>query len=1044
MRWKIIFILGLALLSSFVLAVDVSNFNNADVMIAAHAPDNDTSLVLYMPFERNYIDESPEQKNNGTVYGNTILNISGAIGQSAQFDGNDDYLTVTSNADISFGARNKTVSAWVKPVSLPSSGGEMMIFYKGDPGVSGDYVLSLYNNAGTQSVIGGNVIVPYTTSTTEWTHLVASFNSTHAFVYANGQQIGSGAFTSVANNNALGIGARHTAANDFYGKIDEARIYNRTLTATEIFTHYALGRNNHTVTAEGYAPSVSLNSSDSVGLSFDVAWYKNGTLNRSTGNVNDNSLNAWLPLDNDVKDYKGSNDGTAFGNAHLNRTYSIMGGGSYDFDGTGDYINLSRNTELDSMIDGNHTISMWVKSSSTTSPMRIWGMADAGTGTHAVLFNYPSTGYLKYYEGSGVDAEALTSATSNINNGKWRFVVFRIGGTNQSIFVDGVYDTSRTKVAGTSSDNNFGIGWDGVTNSQMFNGQIDEVKIYNRSLTATEIKIMYDAALWAGLTVPRAATSNNENWTIQITPVNSSAIGTSFNDSICIGSCVSEASAPTVSNTWASPANDGNRTRFNITFDWGECTGGTAPYSYHFLLGTTNPPTTEVYYGNWTNWTTEFTSEDTYFYQQYCNDSGGFYSGNSTTRNLTVDWSSPTDTILYEPSAKSGKANEYLNVTLEDNTELYAYNITIYNRSNMQQIYSVQNVTLTGTKVNITFNWSQSGWNIGTNITWHLNYSDKSTAIAIADYPTTTTSDKFVFDTGNDEVSIQIENMPAITTKLTTEKLVDRKTFSFYDKTLPSRYNFSILVTSKEEVRYTPDFEPYHLIYGTGIGKGWVSLKNKDKGAIYTDGGKTKTGYRVWVYTNDLNFQSIGGLNFGSDSGEYTYDTRLNGHCTQFLNIDSYTGTTINYNLTVECFNPNTAQFDGVTVDVDDDFNTSTSTFAIPAASKVSASFYNVSQRGTSDGGLITLSGASITGDIVETTNPIKYYVPIDPPYAFTKDGVVDCGTSAVNTNIIIPYPLTFIGNGQFPINALLSVTGFEIGNGCITVISNTGRMVIG
>ena len=901
-----------------------------------------------------------------------------------------------------------------------------------------------------------------------------------------------------------------------------------------------------------------------------IKWYKDDSLFALTGDTGDTSVVAWWPLDNNIDDYDSTHDGTLIGDPTADHSSYKIGGGSYNFDGN-DAIRITDNADFN-YGSGDFTLEAWINPSTTgTTGSIICQWENNGGSDKSWCMQKSSTNHIQMYGSSSGGTNFINYAgTATLSTNKWYHVVISRSGANCTTFVNGNFDGSDTSASGTLSDStvdpHIGAMWQEGEGSLtgIFNGRIDNVRIYKgKALSHNEVLERYRAGR-ANFTDSKFImlpeyVSDGENWTCEITPVDATSTGTAKNSTTLI---IDNAptTAPTVSNSWTSPANDGNRTNINITFDWGECTGGTAPYSYHFLLSQSNPPTTEKYYGNWTNWTSDFSVEGVYYYQQYCNDSGDSFSINSTIRNLTVDWSSPTNAINYSPSTYTKLSTEWLNATLYDNIELNVYNITIYNTSNMEQLDSVQGY-VSGTLDFITYNWSHAGINDGTNITWHLNYSDKNTALAIDDFDTALNAKeaKFTFDFRDNNVEIYLENNKLLVDSITmgTTKIKDRKTFTFRKGTLAKRYNFSVIIKA-DNVRYTPEYRKDHLVFGDGLGAGWVSLKNNDKGAIYVDGGKVKGGRRIWVYTNDLNFESIGGLNFGSDSGNYVYDgnapvsnsialsstnfcdwnltntvtpaftvnvtdvsgiievrisnatesftemvsgtctyssgdlytctldstdalynktgfvvyvtandtcgnyndvgnismtldvctecgtgTSGEGYCVQFLQVDSYTGLTINYNLTVECNNPTGTEMSNVVIDPDDDFNTSTATITVPATGSASASFYNVSQRGTSDGGIITLDGASITGDITQATNPIKYFVPIDPPYAFTKDGVVDCGTSAVNTNINIPYPLTFIGSGIFPINAILEVTGFRIGGSCVTAISEQGRMVI-
>jgi hypothetical protein len=62
------------------------------------------------------------------------------------------------------------------------------------------------------------------------------------------------------------------------------------------------------------------------------------------------------------------------------------------------------------------------------------------------------------------------------------------------LFVDGVQEGSGTNNESVDTGGGLFIGKHGTINESYFAGLIDEVEIYNRALTADEVKARYDAA----------------------------------------------------------------------------------------------------------------------------------------------------------------------------------------------------------------------------------------------------------------------------------------------------------------------------------------------------------------------------------------------------------------------------------------------------------------------------------------------------------------------------------------------------------------------
>ncbi len=179
--------------------------------------------------------------NDGTLINNPTW-LPGKIGNALTFNGTNQYATVPD--DISLDITSAiTLAAWVKPGKT----GTQNILKKvtGTTTPSG-YELSL-SSAGKVFVrFNGNVnyrvdsTVNYPADGTTWTHIAATFDGSTIRVYINGSMNNSTTpsttFTIGANTTNLGVGAEpaSTPINYFLGLIDDARIYNRALSDSEI------------------------------------------------------------------------------------------------------------------------------------------------------------------------------------------------------------------------------------------------------------------------------------------------------------------------------------------------------------------------------------------------------------------------------------------------------------------------------------------------------------------------------------------------------------------------------------------------------------------------------------------------------------------------------------------------------------------------------------------------------------------------------------------------------------------------------------------
>ena len=181
------------------------------------------------------------QNNHGTITNMDKTQVTpGKVGQALRFDGSDDYIQV-SDSGLPIGDSPRSIIAWIKTQSC--IGLDHIVHYgSGNAGNSWGIVLSgcklqahewyVYQNLGT---------VPLN----QWTQVAIVLGvggvKTH---YINGVSVGT--TTYVPNTVASGImriGSRISTPVEFFdGSIDEVRLYNRALSATEVMSLYTMGR----------------------------------------------------------------------------------------------------------------------------------------------------------------------------------------------------------------------------------------------------------------------------------------------------------------------------------------------------------------------------------------------------------------------------------------------------------------------------------------------------------------------------------------------------------------------------------------------------------------------------------------------------------------------------------------------------------------------------------------------------------------------------------------------------------------------------------
>jgi hypothetical protein len=172
-------------------------------------------------------------------------------------------------------------------------------------------------------------------------------------------------------------------------------------------------------------------------------------------------------------------------------TWSPSGkvGGCLAFNGSNSYVRISRT------ISNDFTLSFWVKTTQTGSGSQWYqgrGLVDAESPGTANDFGTALCGS-KFAFGTGNPDTTILSATS-INDGAWHHCVATRESASGTIkaYIDGVLETNGaagTQALTTPAYIRFGSLQTGVN---FFNGNLDEIKIFNRALGHLEVAALYD------------------------------------------------------------------------------------------------------------------------------------------------------------------------------------------------------------------------------------------------------------------------------------------------------------------------------------------------------------------------------------------------------------------------------------------------------------------------------------------------------------------------------------------------------------------------
>ena len=220
-------------------------------------------------------------------------------------------------------------------------------------------------------------------------------------------------------------------------------------------------------------------------------------------------LVAHYKFDGNANDDTGNNNhGTEYGGV----TYvSRVGGQAASFDGIDDYINIGNNFSL---YEKSMTISSWVKLSSLPdSYSMIVNDYSAGDGEWGMGMYVGNTGNIRTHVGAGYNNHAMSANSElSLNDAEWHLVTGTYSDNDKKvkIYVDGAFLAENNWVGSsggfTSIDTlmhdpsvyNWYVGIHSEyfvypsIGAHYYNGQIDELRIYNRALSEAEIQELFN------------------------------------------------------------------------------------------------------------------------------------------------------------------------------------------------------------------------------------------------------------------------------------------------------------------------------------------------------------------------------------------------------------------------------------------------------------------------------------------------------------------------------------------------------------------------
>lgn len=197
-------------------------------------------------------------------------------------------------------------------------------------------------------------------------------------------------------------------------------------------------------------------------------------------------LLAWLPGDTNANDLAGSHHGQLRYGASAGSPGFV--GGAFHFDGVDDFVDLGTNLVLGSRF----TESAWIYSELTTNANRaVMGYDPTGDGLQFAPGLGLSQGRILAAFGDGQRINLITSPEVLLSNA-WNHVAVTFDGTNYSAYANGLLVFSTNEFAGRVPYPT-PVRYLGRVNTY-FAGGLDEVMVFNRVLSPSEVRALYLAS----------------------------------------------------------------------------------------------------------------------------------------------------------------------------------------------------------------------------------------------------------------------------------------------------------------------------------------------------------------------------------------------------------------------------------------------------------------------------------------------------------------------------------------------------------------------
>ena len=368
-------------------------------------------------------------------------------GGSGYFNGTTDYLSIPNNAAFELGANNFSYEAFVYATISTNTFGQGIVSY-GITGNTGTSTCDLQIN------LNGYLQLAYATGATatltdpallplnQWVHCVVCRSGTTLSMFVNGARK-----ATTTTSATVGTGGSMTIAGQWYGSGSNRQFQNGYISSVRVLKNASAYDATQTTLTVPTTPVTAVSGTSlltnftNAGI-YDAAW---------------------------------QNNALTVGDAQVSTTQYKWSPTSMKFDGTGDYLLLPDNVNLQ-IGSGDYTIEFWLYASSLAGSFS--GIVDTrtsgGVDTNGFTI-YFATSQLRFRTNG---SDILTY--SSFPTGTWTYVAITRSGSsanNTKLFINGTQQAQATNTTSFTQTSRFVIGTTYPLTGDYYNGYIQDLRI---------------------------------------------------------------------------------------------------------------------------------------------------------------------------------------------------------------------------------------------------------------------------------------------------------------------------------------------------------------------------------------------------------------------------------------------------------------------------------------------------------------------------------------------------------------------------------------